>query len=182
MKKILLASMICAISISMNVSAFAADPDAATVFKDAKIKAEADYKIASAKCTSLTDNAKDIRVAEAKAARIHTEENAQANFHNNLSARTNAIKKIADADYEVDKAKCMAMVGNDKDVCIKKAKSSKVAAVATAKADKKVIEARSDEAQVKKDAEYKVAIEKCDAMTGGAKDTCVSNAKKKFGK
>nr|WP_315485500.1 hypothetical protein [uncultured Undibacterium sp.] len=182
MKKILLASMICAISISMSMSAFAADPDAATVFKDAKNKAEADYKIASAKCTSLTDNAKDICVAEAKAARIHTEENAQANFHNNLSARTSAIKKIADADYEVDKAKCMAMVGNDKDVCIKKAKSSKVAAVATAKADKKVIEARSDEAQDKKDAEYKVAIEKCDAMTGAAKDTCVSNAKKKFGK
>jgi len=93
MKKILLASMICAISISMSMSAFAADPDAATVFKDAKNKAEADYKIASAKCTSLTDNAKDICVAEAKAARIHTEENAQANFHNNLSARTSAIKK-----------------------------------------------------------------------------------------
>jgi hypothetical protein len=182
MKKILLASMICAVSISMSMSAFAADPDAATIFKDAKVKAEADYKIASAKCTSLTDNAKDICVAEAKAARVHTEENAQANFHNNLSARTSAIKKIADADYEVDKAKCMAMVGNEKDVCIKKAKSTKVAAVATAKADKKVIEARSDEADDKKNAEYKVAIEKCDAMTGSAKDTCVSSAKKKYGK
>jgi antitoxin component HigA of HigAB toxin-antitoxin module len=182
MKKILLASMICAASISMSMSVFAADPDAATILKDAKIKAEADYKIASAKCTSMIDNAKDVCVAEAKSARVHTEENAQANFHNTLSARTSAIKKIADADYEVDKAKCMAMVGNEKDVCIKKAKSSKVAAVATAKADKKVSEARTDEAEDKKNAEYKVAIEKCDAMTGTAKDTCVSSAKKKFGK
>jgi len=34
----------------------------------------------------------------------------------------------------------------------------------------------------KRDAEYKVAIEKCDALAGPAKETCVSNAKAQYGK
>lgn len=182
MKKNLLISMVVAASFGLCMNAFAAEPDAATTFKNVKIKAEADYKIAAEKCKVLKDNPKDICQAEAKAARVHSEENAYANYHNNLSARTSATKKIAEADYEVDEAKCKAMVGNDKDVCIKKAKSTKVAAIATVKADKKVIEARKDEAEDKRDAEYKVAIEKCDALTGNAKDACIASAKKKYGK
>jgi len=34
----------------------------------------------------------------------------------------------------------------------------------------------------KKDADYKVAKEKCDALSGQAKDNCVAQAKLKFGK
>lgn len=174
--------MVCASVFGLSVNAIAAEPDAATIFKNVKIKAEADYKIAAGKCKTLADNPKDICQAEATAARVHAEENAYAVFHNTLSARTSAIKKIAEADYEVDEAKCKSMVGNDKDVCIKKAKSVKVAAIATAKADKKVIEARKDEAADKLDAEYKVALEKCDALAGNAKDACIANAKKKYGR
>ena len=46
----------------------------------------------------------------------------------------------------------------------------------------KVIEARKDEASDKLDAEYKVTLEKCDALAGNAKDACIANAKKKYGK
>ena len=34
----------------------------------------------------------------------------------------------------------------------------------------------------KRDAEYKVAIEKCDALAGTTKDACVSSAKVQYGK
>ena len=37
-------------------------------------------------------------------------------------------------------------------------------------------------ADAKRDAEYKVAIEKCDGFAGAAKDSCVSTAKVQFGK
>ena len=174
--------MICTAFLGLSMNAIAADPDAASTFKTAKAKAEADFKVAEEKCKSLKDNPKDICQAEANAARVHMEENAYATFHNTLSARTTAIKKIADADYDVDEAKCKAMVGNDKDVCIKKAKSTKIATIATAKADKKVTEARKDESSDKQEAEYKVALEKCDAMAGNVKDACVSAAKKKYSK
>ena len=41
-------------------------------------------------------------------------------------------------------------------------------------------EVRKDAAEDKRSAEYKVAKEKCDAMSGDAKDKCVSNAKLKY--
>lgn len=174
--------MVCASVFGFGTNAIATEPDAATIFKNAKIKAEGDYKIAAKKCKTLADNAKDICQAEASAARVHMDENAYAVFHNTLSARTNAIKKIAKADYKVDEARCKSMVGNDKDVCIKKAKSVKAAAIASAKADKKVIEVRRDEAAEKLEGEYKVAIEKCDGLTGNAIDACIVSAKKRYGK
>jgi hypothetical protein len=35
---------------------------------------------------------------------------------------------------------------------------------------------------VKRDANYKVAIEKCDALAGDAKSSCVASAKTTYGK
>ena len=36
--------------------------------------------------------------------------------------------------------------------------------------------------QAQRDADYKVAIEKCDALAGPAKDACIGNAKARYGK
>ena len=49
-------------------------------------------------------------------------------------------------------------------------------------ASKKVGEAKAEGAQEKRDADYKVAAEKCDAMAGNAKANCIAAAKAKFGK
>lgn len=182
MKKPLSIFFACATSVVISTSVFANTQESAAIYKSAQSQAATEFKISRAKCDALADNPKDVCIAEAKARRIHIEENAKATYKDTLKARVSAIKSIADADYEVDKTKCAALTGNDKDVCIKKAKSTKVATIATASADKKVIEARTDEKEDKKAAEYKVAIEKCDAMTGNAKDACVAAAKLKFGK
>ncbi len=37
---------------------------------------------------------------------------------------------------------------------------------------KKTSDAKKDAAEDKRDADYKVAVEKCDALAGAAKDTC----------
>ncbi|SEB26419.1 hypothetical protein [Variovorax sp. YR216] len=37
-------------------------------------------------------------------------------------------------------------------------------------------------ADEKRDADYKVAVEKCDAMAGDAKGNCIAAAKQRFGK
>ena len=62
------------------------------------------------------------------------------------------------------------------------AKVDRVAADTTAKSTEKTAEARKDAAVDKRDADYKVAIEKCDSLSGAAKDTCVKNAKTRYGK
>jgi len=57
-----------------------------------------------------------------------------------------------------------------------------VAADSSTTAMQKTSEARKDAAEDKRDADYKVAIEKCDALAGAPKDACVKDAKIKFGK
>jgi len=50
------------------------------------------------------------------------------------------------------------------------------------KSDEKSAEARHDAATDKRDADYAVAIEKCDALAGNPKDVCVNDAKRHYGK
>ena len=99
-----------------------------------------------------------------------------------LEAYTRARMRIASAGYERDKTRCAAFTGNDKDVCKEQAKATLIAAQADAKADQKTIEARNEARQDKLAAAYKVAMEKCDAFAGAAKDQCVSAAKTEYAK
>jgi hypothetical protein len=160
----------------------AANPEAKAAYKATKEVASVDYKAAKAKCDALTGNPKDVCKEEAEAARVHTVAAAEAQYKNTPRAQAAARTSIANADYGVAKAKCGAMTGNEKDVCIKEAKAAAVAAKADAKADKKVIVARTDAREDKTEANYKVAIEKCGALSGTAKDSCVAAAKAQFSK
>jgi hypothetical protein len=67
-------------------------------------------------------------------------------------------------------------------VCVKEAKAVEVKALADAKLGKKIGEARKEASDDKMDANYKVTVEKCDALAGDAKTGCVAAAKAKFGK
>ena len=152
------------------------------VYTDAKTSAKATYETDKKACDAMKDNAKDICVAEAKAKRVKTEENAEAAYKNTPKAREHAIHEIAEADYKVAKERCDDKKGNDKDVCVKEAKAMMTKAVADAKATKKGTEARMDATKDKMDANYKVAAEKCDAMSGDAKSACIADAKARFKK
>ncbi len=163
-------------------NASAATPEAKVAYQQAKDVAQATYKAARAKCDVITGNPKDVCVAEAKAVRVRADEEAGAGYKNTLRAYTQARLKIASANYDLDKTKCAAVTGNDKDVCVQQAKATLIAAQADAKADKKAIEARTDARDDKRTAEYKVALEKCDAFAGAVKDNCVSAAKTQYGK
>ncbi|MEI7466091.1 MAG: cell envelope biogenesis protein TolA [Burkholderiales bacterium] len=85
-------------------------------------------------------------------------------------------------DYQADKATCGSLAGNANDVCVKEAQAAETKALADAKLYKKAGEAQTEAADDKRDAAYKVAAEKCDALAGDAKASCISAAKLKFGK
>ena len=182
MKRTLATILITAATMSVAGVSIAATAEAKTSYKAAKESAAAEYKVANEKCQSLTGNPKTVCVAEAKAARTRTQAEAEAQYKNTLAARTNARTAIANAEYDVAKAKCGSQTGNDKDVCIEQAKAAKVAAKADAAADKKVVTARTEAKHDKLDANYKVAIEKCEAIAGASKDSCVTSAKARYGK
>jgi hypothetical protein len=152
----------------------------ASEYGAAKDRAAADYKAAKAKCDGLSGNAKDVCVAEAKAGEKKAKADAEAQYKNTERAQRDARIAVAEADYDVAKARCGAKSGNEKDVCIKEAKAVETKAIADAKATQKVAAARQDARTEKLEADYKVAIEKCDAYSGAAKDSCVNAAKAKY--
>ena len=86
-------------------------------------------------------------------------------------------KDRADANYDVQKESCDRLTGNEKDVCMKQAKANKKTAEANAKMQHDVREDSKDAQETKMDAQYKVAKEKCDTLSGDAKDACVNRAK-----
>jgi hypothetical protein len=160
----------------------AATPEAKLVFQQARDSAAANYKNARALCDAVTGTPKDICIAQASAVRVRTEEQARAKYEDTLQAYTRARMRIAAANYDLDKARCNAVAGNAKDVCQAEAKAGLVAAQADARADQKTIEARNEARDDKTAAEYKVALEKCDAFAGAAKDECVTAAKAAYAK
>ena len=159
-----------------------ATPMAKADYSAAKTRLSADYKAAKAACASLSDNAKDVCVEEAKA----KEKVARAELEYGYTGKTADQNKVmvakAESSYAVAKEKCDDLAGNPKDVCVKEAKAVEVKALADAKLGKKIGEAKMDAAEDKQDANYKVAAEKCDALAGDAKASCMAAAKMKFGK
>ena len=171
------------IVIALAVPGFAlAATMSASEYGAAKDRAAADYKAAKAKCNGLSGNAKDVCVAEAKAAEKKAKAEAEAQYKNTERAQRDARISVAEADYDVAKARCGARSGNEKDVCIKEAKAAETKAIADAKAMQKVAAARDEARDEKMDADYKVAIEKCDVYSGAAKDSCVNAAKARYRK
>ncbi len=142
--------------------------------------AEASYKSAKAACSSLAGNAKDVCLAEAKVEKTYSIAKTDGDYKNTPKAIYDGRKSVASAEYDLAKAKCGSKAGNDKDVCIKEAKAIEVRAQADAKAGTKISDARADASDAKRTANYKVALEKCDAVAGDVKATCVKIAKAQF--
>ena len=159
----------------------------------AKTSVDAQYKSDKDACSSQSGNAKDICVAEAKGKQSIATADAQAAYENTSKARESARIAHAEANYDVTIEKCDDLAGNRKDVCVKEAKAAFVKGKADAKVDRvvadtsqdataKQADARKEANTDKRDADYKVAIEKCEALAGPTKEACVSSAKVQYGK
>jgi hypothetical protein len=180
-------------SAQMYASKTTVTPMSKDGYTTAKANADAQYKIEKDACSTLSGNAKDICVAEAKGKDSVAKADAEAAYQNTAKHRESARVAHAQANYDVAIEKCDDLAGNTKDVCVKEAKAGLVKGKADAKVDRvaadtrqdaavKQTEARKEANADKNDADYKVAIEKCDALAGAAKDSCVSTAKAQFGK
>ncbi|HSC65184.1 MAG TPA: hypothetical protein VLD35_16190 [Caldimonas sp.] len=173
-----------AVAVGVGALALAGAAQAAgdkAAYERAKASAKATYEAAKARCDALKDNAKDVCVAQAKAARTKTEANAEAAYQDTPKAREHAVHEAAEADYKVAREQCNERSGNDKDVCIKVAKAALVRAKSDAKVTRVANDARLDAAKDKREADYNVAAQKCEALSGDAKSACVKDAKAKYG-
>lgn len=89
-----------------------------------------------------------------------------------------SLEKNLEAEYKVAKAGCDSLAGNANDICVAEAKGKKNIAKAELEANyKPSVKTRYDARVAKADADYSVAIEKCDDKAGNDKDVCVKEAK-----
>ena len=151
-------------------------------YKAAKTRIGADYKADKAACASFSANAKDVCIEQAKAKEKVSRAELEYGYTAKPADQTKILVAKAETIYSVAKEKCDDKAGNDKDVCVQEAKSVEVKALADAKMGKQIGEAKTDASDAKRDADYKVAAEKCDALTGDAKGACIVSAKARFGK
>lgn len=98
-----------------------------------KARIEADYKAQRTSCDSLSGNAKDICVEEAKGKEKVAK--AELEYRRDASAKNQdeVAEARAEAQYAVAKERCDDLGGDRKDVCMKEAKAAKAKAEADAK-------------------------------------------------
>jgi len=173
-------------------------------YKSGKDRIAADAKAGKAACKSLSGNANDICNAEASGG----EDVAKAELDARHKPSGNATYKVsvarAEAAHSVAKEKCDDKAGNVKDVCVREAKAAETRAKADARAKMEIddsnrkarnsttkattranaanAESRKDAATEKRDADYAVAREKCDAFSSEARSNCLNAANKQFGR
>jgi osmotically-inducible protein OsmY len=129
MKKLNITLIAAAIALVFSNGALAQTLSKAE-YKADKDKIAAEYKSASAACSSSTGNAKDICKVEAKGKqKVAT---AELDARNKPSAKASKAVSTAraDADYALAKEKCDDKAGNDKSVCVKEAKAAQAQAKA----------------------------------------------------
>ena len=161
-------------------------------YKAEKARISGDYKVAKDKCASLKANAKDICKSEAKG----IEKVAFAETESKYKPTPRNTEKVgmakANAMYDTAKEKCDDLSGNAKDVCVKDAKVgytkakddakiAKVSADTSASKNEKMADVKKDASGDERQAMYKAANERCDALAGAPKDACQNDAKVKFG-
>jgi hypothetical protein len=151
-------------------------------YEATKTRIKANYKADMTACGSMSGNAKDICVEQGKAKEKVALADLMFSYSGKDADRTKAMVAKAESSYAVAKERCDDLAGNPKDVCLREAKAAEIMALADAKLGKEIGEARKDAASDKREADYKVVIEKCDAMAGDARASCVTNAKTTYGK
>ena len=174
--------------------ALAGDLMSKDAYKAEKERINGAYKADDAqRCKSLSGNAKDICHAETSARLKISLAELDARNENTPKARENAMIARADAAYSVDMQKCDDLAGQKNSLCKQEAKSMRDKAKADAKAERqsasaqmsaneKIADARKEAGESKREADYRVAMERCDTFSGERKDLCVKDAKARFGK
>jgi len=167
---------------SLVVAAAQAAPLTKDEYKAEKSRIEADYDAARDGCKSLSGNAKDVCVEQAKGDEKVRKAELEVRQVPTAANQEKLAEARADAAYEVAEEKCDDLAGNPKDVCVKEAKAARTQAMADAKAARVSSNARTDAADDTRDARYKVEAAKCDSLAGDAKDACIAAAKARLGK
>ncbi len=147
-----------------------------------KDRIASDHKMEMSKCDQLSGNAKDICVKRADGNRSVALAELEFEQSNKDEDRAKIAMAKSEAAYGIAKQMCDDQAGNAKDVCVKEAEAARVKSNADTKVTKSDVEARDEAVETKRQADYNVAIEKCDSLAGDSKAACVAESKATYSK
>lgn len=151
-----------------------------SVYNGAKDDIKASYKAQRDGCSGQSGNAKDVCVEYAKGYEKMALARLEYDYTGAPKDELAWIKASYEARYDIAKEKCDDATGDAKNVCQREAKTVRDKAEADHKLAKKVVAAVDDAESTKLKADYKLAKERCDGMSGEAKDVCNASAKARF--
>jgi hypothetical protein len=171
-------------ALALNTFALAATPTPMTSaeYSAAKAVIAAEYKTEKAACASLSANAKDICMQEAKG----RDRDGVAMLAYKRSGTARDAKKVsvarADSIFAIAKERCDDQTGSAKTLCRSEAKDKHTNALVDAKLVKTVSDATTNAIDDKRDADYKLASDKCEMMAGEARISCANAIKAQYKK
>lgn len=153
---------------------------------------EADYKAAREQCDRMKENAKDVCMAQAKGKHEVVKAQLEARRDPGPKRDAQVRKKQAEADYNVAREKCDDLPRDAKDACRKDAKATYEHAKGQAKVAQaagergmnsgKALAERQQARSTSTDAQYAAGKKRCETLSPQARDNCMNEVRKKFGK
>lgn len=182
MKKTFIPPLIVGIAAALMVFTAQARTAAQDDYKAGKALISAEYKVDKTACARLKHNTREVCLVQAEGKRKVARAELEYGQSGAPADEERVMQVKAMAEYETARQKCADRTGNGKDVCLKESMAIKTKALVDAKTTQKVAELKQDAAQKKRDADYSVAVEKCEALASDAKDSCVVQAKVSYSK
>lgn len=151
-------------------------------YRAARARIESEYKDMNAACERLPGNARDVCRLEARGkSRV-----ARAELEYNRSGKPKDAAQLAttraDAAYDVARERCGDREGSERSGCLSEAKAVHEKALVDARLQTRVDEARRDAAEDKRNADFNLAKERCEALAGDNRSACMAAARVRFGK
>ena len=161
-------------------------------YQTARDEISAKYGSDKTACKAMSGNVKDICMEESKGReRIAKAQLTQAYRPSGSNQYSLGMAKATSA-YAIAKETCDDVVGDAKSVCRAQAKTNFTKAKAdlelaqtssssNADSKRKMAGAREEANEEKREADYKLAKSKCELLSDNAKDSCIKDAKRRFG-
>lgn len=151
-------------------------------FNAGKARAEAALLADKAACDKLAGNPHDICRERARGKELVAKAELDLAHTGTRKSRDNVTAVKLDTAYDLARTQCNDKAGSAKTLCTKEAQAARAKGQADLKLHQRVGDAKRDAAEDRREADYKLASEKCDAMAADARTSCLAAAKAKAGK
>lgn len=167
MKKLFISPLALAIGLVLSTSAMAEDR-AVSKYHALEKSLQSEYENARLRCDAYSGNTRDICLVQAKGyrniARAELNADKQPTAMHHYEARVAEVE----SDYSVAIERCDDKAGDYKDLCLKEARTTAIAA-------------RQQAAAEKRSADYIAASESCMSQFNTARKACLDIAQARFG-